>query len=42
MQDFVQSGRAVDLVLLVIVIEFVVLVGIRRGRRARAAPHLRL
>lgn len=37
MQEFVLSGRAVDLVLLVIAIEFIVLVTLARGRRKRAA-----
>lgn len=40
MQEFVTSGRAVDVVLLVIVIEFVVLVSLRRGQRQRAAVDL--
>ncbi|MDZ4691334.1 hypothetical protein [Terricaulis sp.] len=40
MQDFVLSGRAVDVVLLVIVIEFVVLVSLRAGQRRRAAVDL--
>jgi hypothetical protein len=40
MQDFVLSGRAVDVVLLVIVIEFVVLVSLRVGQRRRAAVDL--
>jgi hypothetical protein len=39
-QDFVNSGRAVDIVLLVIAIEFIVLVSLRRGRRKRAAADL--
>jgi hypothetical protein len=39
-QDFVQSGRAVDVVLLVIAIEFVVLVALKRGDRKRAAVDL--
>lgn len=37
MQDFVLSGRAVDVVLLVIAIEFVVLVGLARADRVRAS-----
>ena len=37
MQDFVLSGRAVDVVLLVIAIEFVVLVSLTRAGRAHAA-----
>lgn len=40
MQDFVVSGRAVDVVLLVIVFEFVVLVSLRAGQRRRAAVDL--
>jgi uncharacterized integral membrane protein len=36
-QDFVVSGRAVDVVLLVIAIEFVVLVVLAREDRAQAA-----
>lgn len=37
MQDFVQSGRAVDVVLLVIAIEFVGLVYLRRAQWQSAA-----
>ncbi|PZO50758.1 MAG: hypothetical protein DCF16_12520 [Alphaproteobacteria bacterium] len=37
MQDFVLSGRAVDVVLLVIAFEFVVLVSLAREQRTRAA-----
>ncbi|MBX9747152.1 MAG: hypothetical protein K2X34_09640 [Hyphomonadaceae bacterium] len=37
MQDFVISGRAVDVVLLVIAVEFLVLVSASRGGRVRAA-----
>ena len=37
MQEFVLSGRAVDLVLLVIVVEFIALVAQRRGRLRAAA-----
>lgn len=40
MRDFVLSGQAVDLVLIVVVIEFVVLVTLRKGRRAAAAKDL--
>lgn len=40
MQDFVLSGRAVDLVLLVIAVEFFALVALRRGARSRAAVDL--
>lgn len=37
MQEFVLSGRAVDVVLLVIAIEFIVLVSLAREKRTRAA-----
>lgn len=37
MEDFVQSGRAVDVVLLVIAVEFIALVSLAREKRARAA-----
>lgn len=37
MEEFVRSGRAVDVVLLVIAIEFFVLIGMRHGQRRRAA-----
>jgi hypothetical protein len=40
MQDFVQSGRAVDVVLLVIAIEFMALVGLRRTEWKAAAVEL--
>jgi len=40
MRDFVLSGHAVDLVLVVMAIEFGVLVVLRKGRRARAAVDL--
>jgi hypothetical protein len=40
MHDFIFSGHAVDVVLLVILIEFVVLVALRRGHRKRAAVDL--
>ena len=40
MQDFLFSGRAIDVVLLVIVIEFCVLLALRRTDRRRAALDL--
>jgi hypothetical protein len=40
MQEFILGGRAVDVVLLVIVLEFCVLVALGRGRRARVATDL--
>ena len=40
MQDFIFSGHAVDLVLLVIAIEFCVLLGLRRKDGKRAAIDL--
>jgi|GWRWMinimDraft_16_1066024.scaffolds.fasta_scaffold17249_1 hypothetical protein len=40
MQEFILSGQAVDLVLLVIVIEFLVLVALRRSAWRRASIDL--
>jgi hypothetical protein len=37
MQDFVFSGRAVDVVLAVLFFEFLALVALRRGKRGKAA-----
>lgn len=40
MEDFIQSGRAVDVVLVVVALEFCGLVALRRGRRRQASVDL--